>query len=140
MVLLFNFQETGGHMYYTVESNKPFEQAATDLEAAVKRNEFGVLHIHDLGTVLRSKGVAFAEQCKVFEVCNPAQAAKVLSSDMRLNMALPCRISVYTEHGQTRIGMIRPVPMLSALSQDASLVKVAEEVEAKTRKMIDEAR
>ena len=127
-------------MYYIVESNKSFEQAATDLEAAVKRNEFGVLHIHDLGATLRSKGIAFAENCKVFEVCNPGQAAKVLSTDMRLNMALPCRISVYTEQGKTMIGMVLPVPMLAALSQDASLVKVAQEVEAKTRKMIDEAR
>jgi uncharacterized protein (DUF302 family) len=127
-------------MYYIVESNKSFDQAATDLEAAVKRNEFGVLHIHDLGTTLRSKGIAFAENCKVFEVCNPGQAAKVLGTDMRLNMALPCRISVYTEQGKTKIGMIKPVPMLAALSQDASLVKVAQEVEAKTRKMIDESK
>jgi uncharacterized protein (DUF302 family) len=127
-------------MYYIVDSNKSFEQAAIDLEAAVKRNEFGVLHVHDLGNTLRGKGIAFTEQCKVFEVCNPGQAGKVLSTDMRLNMALPCRISVYTEQGKTRIGMIKPVPMLAALSQDASLVKVAQEVEAKTRKMMDEAR
>ena len=127
-------------MYYIVESNKTFEQAAIDLEAAVKRHEFGVLHIHDLGTTLRSKGIAFAENCKVFEVCNPGQAGKVLSTDMRLNMALPCRISVYTEYGKTLIGMIRPVPMLAALSQNASLVKVAQEVEVKTKQMMDEAK
>ena len=127
-------------MYYIVESNKSFEQAATDLEAAVKRNEFGVLHIHDLGNTLRGKGIAFAENCKVFEVCNPGQASKVLSTDMRLNMALPCRISVYTERGKTMIGMIKPAPLLSALSQEPFLAKVAQEVEAKTIKMIDEAR
>lgn|SRR5574340_1170610 len=126
-------------MYYMVESNKSFEQAATDLDAAVKRNGFGVLHVHDLGMTLRNKGVAFTEQCKVFEVCNPGQAGKVLAIDMRLNMALPCRISVYTEHGKTRIGMIRPVPMLMSLSQDPSLIKVAHEVEAVIKKMIDEA-
>jgi len=127
-------------MYYIVESNKTFEQASTDLEAAVKRNEFGVLHIHDLGNTLRGKGIAFTEQCKVFEVCNPGQASKVLSTDMNLNMALPCRISVYTEQGKTKIGMIKPVPMLAALSKDATLVKVAQEVESKTRKMIDESK
>jgi uncharacterized protein (DUF302 family) len=127
-------------MYYIVETSKSFNQASTDLESAVKRHGFGVLHIHDLGATLRSKGIAFDEGCKVFEVCNPGQAAKVLSTDMRLNMALPCRISVFTEKGKTKIGLIKPVQMLSALSQDATLIQVAKEVEEKTIQMVDEAK
>jgi uncharacterized protein (DUF302 family) len=127
-------------MYYTVETNKPFEQASADLDAAVKRHGFGVLHIHDIGNTLRSKGLVFEEGCRVFEVCNPAQAAKVLASDMSLNMALPCRISVYTEKGKTKIGMIKPMDMLSMLSKDAALSQVAKEVEEKTMLMIDEAK
>lgn len=127
-------------MYYIVESDKPFNQASADLAAAVIRHGFGVLHVHDLGATLRSKGIAFDEECKVFEVCNPAQAARVLSTDMRLNMALPCRISVFTEKGKTRIGLIKPVQMLSALSQDAALVDVAKEVEEKTIQMVDESK
>ena len=127
-------------MYYIVDTAKSFDQASADLESSVKRHGFGVLHIHDLGTTLRSKGIAFDEECKVFEVCNPGQAAKVLSTDMRLNMALPCRISVFTEKGRTRIGLIKPVNMLSALSRDAALIRVAEEVEEATIRMVDEAR
>lgn len=127
-------------MYYVTESTKTFDQAAADLDDAVKRNGFGVLHVHDLGATLRNKGVPFEEECKVFEVCNPHQAAKVLATDMRLNTALPCRISVFTEKGQTKIGMIRPEEMLSMLSTDASLKEVASEVEDATIRMIDEAR
>jgi uncharacterized protein (DUF302 family) len=127
-------------MYYIVETNKSFNQASTDLETAVKHHGFGVLHVHDLGTTLRSKGIAFDEECKVFEVCNPGQAAKVLSTDMRLNMALPCRISVFTEKGKTKIGLIKPVQMLSALSQDPTLVQVAKEVQETTIQMVDEAK
>lgn len=127
-------------MYHIVETNKTFTQAATDLEVAVLRHNFGVLHVHDLGATLRGKGIAFVEECKVFEVCNPGQAAKVLATDMRLNMALPCRISVYTEKGKTKIGLIKPGPMLSALSQDAGLAQIAREVEEKTIQMVDEAK
>ncbi len=127
-------------MYYIVETGKSFEQASADLDAAVKRHGFGVLHVHDLGSTLRSKGVAFDEQCKIFEVCNPGQAAKVLATDMRLNMALPCRISVFTEKGHTKIGLIQPVQMLSLLSEDPGLAQVAREVEEKTRQMVDETR
>jgi uncharacterized protein (DUF302 family) len=127
-------------MYYIVETEKSFDEAAADLDSAVKRHGFGVLHVHDLGSTLRSKGIAFEEDCKVFEVCNPVQAAKVLSADMRLNMALPCRISVFTDNGHTKIGLIKPAEMLSALSDEASLVEVSEEVEAKTIQMVDEAK
>ena len=100
---------------------------------------FGVLAVHDLAETLRSKGLSFPESCLVFEVCNPQQAAKVLAADMSLNMALPCRISVYTEAGQTRIGMIRPEPMLSMLSQDPELLAVAKQVEASTTEIIQAA-
>ena len=127
-------------MYYIVETVKSFEQAATDLDAAVKKHGFGVLHVHDLGNTLRSKGMAFDEQCRVFEVCNPAQAVKVLAADMRLNMALPCRISVFTQGGKTMIGLIKPVEMLATLSQDATLLQVAKEVEQSTIRMVNEAK
>jgi len=127
-------------MYYIVATDKSFDQASADLESAVKNHGFGVLHIHDLGNTLRSKGLAFDNECKIFEVCNPGQAAKVLSIDMRLNMALPCRISVFTEQGKTKIGLIKPAQMLSTLSQDAELAEVAKEVEEKTMQMVDEAK
>ena len=126
-------------MYYIAETDKPFDQAVTDLAAAVTSHGFGVLHIHDLGNTLRNKGVAFDEQCKVFEVCNPQQAGRVLATDMKLNMALPCRISVYTEDGKTLIGLIKPSNMLSALSDDPALAQTAREVEEKTINMVDDA-
>jgi uncharacterized protein (DUF302 family) len=126
-------------MYYVVKTSKTFADASRDLEAAVKRNGFGVLHVHDLGSTLRTKGIDFADECRVFEVCNPQQAAKVLAADMRLNMALPCRISVFTEHGQTMIGLIRPGKMLAALSDEADLRATGAAVEEATIRMVDEA-
>lgn len=128
------------YMYYIVDTEKTFSQASADLADAVTELKFGVLHVHNLGETLRSKGIDFKEDCNVFEVCNPVKAAEVLSVDMSLNMALPCRISVYTENGQTRIGLIKPEQMLSALSDNATLQAVAKEVEDKTIQMIDRAK
>ncbi len=127
-------------MYYIVETDKSFEQASEALESAVKRNGFGVLHVHDLGATLRNKGILFEEQCQVFEVCNPLEAAKVLAIDMRLNMALPCRISVFTEKGSTKIGLIKPKQMLAALYQNEDMIQIATEVEEKVIRMVDEAK
>ncbi|MFU8860941.1 MAG: DUF302 domain-containing protein [Cyclonatronaceae bacterium] len=127
-------------MFYIKESDKSFEQASADLETAVKNHGFGVLHIHDIGAILRSKGFEFGEECRVFEVCNPGQANKILSIDMRMNMALPCRISVYTENGKSKIGLIKPDPMFATLTDDSSIAGIASEVEKDTIKMVDEAR
>ncbi len=126
-------------MYHIVETSKSFEQAAADLATAVAAHGFGVLHVHDLGGTLRGKGVEFGHECKVFEVCNPRQAGRVLANDLRLNMALPCRVSVYTEAGKTWIGMIRPMPMLGMLSADPALAAIAREVEQTLVDVIAEA-
>jgi uncharacterized protein (DUF302 family) len=122
--------------FFIADTAKTFEQASADLQASVTAHGFGVMAMHDLGKTLRSKGIDFTEDCHVFEVCNPQQAARVLMQDMSLTTALPCRISVYTEAGQTRIGMIRPEGMLSTLSSDPELMEVARQVDASATAII----
>lgn len=127
-------------MKYIVDSGKGLEQAAADLEAAVKAHGFGVLNVLDLSGTLAGKGYELAGQCRILDVCNPAQAQKVLDEDISMNMALPCRVSVYEEDGGTRIGMIRPTALLAGLSDSPHLKRVAEDVEAKIIAMIEDAR
>jgi uncharacterized protein (DUF302 family) len=105
-------------------------EATSRLTEALMQRKFGVLHVHDLKQTLNSKGVPFEPECRVLEVCNPGQAAKVLKEDIDLNMALPCRVSVYEKDGHTQIGMMSPKAMLVQLSDSESLRAVAEEVES----------
>ena len=126
-------------MKYIIETSKSVEQAAADLQAAVVRHKFGVLHIHNLQETLKKKGVEFPNACQILEICNPQSAKDVLMVDMELNMALPCRVSVYSEQGQTKIGMIRPTAMLKALSDSPNLEAIAKEVEVALIAMIDES-
>ncbi len=127
-------------MLYIVETTKDVETAARDLEAAVKRNKFGVLHVHNLQQTLKEKGIDFPNACKILEVCNPQQASRVLSQNMTANLALPCRISVYQEGGKTKIGMVKPTALLAIFPGAEALKPVAEEVEQQTIKMIEEAK
>lgn len=127
-------------MKYIVASSKTVDQAVSDLEDSVKRHSFGVLHSYDLKQTLQGKGIELKNECRILEICNPQKAKSVLDSDMSMNMALPCRVSVYSEDGETKIGMILPKAMLSAMSDSASLMEVAEEVEAAMLSMIEEAK
>jgi uncharacterized protein (DUF302 family) len=127
-------------MLYVTDTPKDVATATRDLEEAVKRNKFGVLHVHDLQKTLKEKGVDFPNACRILEVCNPQRAVQVLTGNMGMNMALPCRISVYQDGGQTKIGMIRPTALLALFPGAADLKTVAEDVERETIQMIDEAR
>jgi RNA polymerase-binding protein DksA len=126
-------------MYYIVATAKSVAEATRDLEIAVQKHGFGVLHVYDLKETLTRKGHPLRPECRIFEVCNPEHASRVLARDMRLNMALPCRVSVYEDAGVTRIGTILPTEMLGVLSRDRELAETARAVETTIKAIVDEA-
>jgi uncharacterized protein (DUF302 family) len=125
-------------MLHIVESTKPLARLATDLEQAVARHKFGVLGVHDLKAKMAEKGVPFARECRIFEVCNPHQAKKVLEANLEISTALPCRISVYEEGGKTKLATIRPTALID-LYRSPELKQVAQEVEDTMAKIMAEA-
>jgi uncharacterized protein (DUF302 family)/RNA polymerase-binding transcription factor DksA len=125
-------------MYYIATTTKSVDAAARDLEAAVKKHGFGVLHVYDLKQTLTDKGYPLAAECRIYEVCNPKQASLVLQRDMRLNAALPCRISVFEDGGTTHVSTIPPTAMLGMLSSDRELAGVAAAVEGTLKAIIDD--
>lgn len=126
-------------MRYVVESDKSPDQALADLQDAVKNHGFGVLHSYDLKQTLASKGFDLPEACHILEICNPQQAVNVLSEDMGMNIALPCRVSVYSESGKTKIATAEPTKMLAALSDSPELARIALEVEESIVAMINDS-
>ena len=125
-------------MLIVVDSPKPLEGVVRDLEKAVARHKFGVLGVHDLRAKLAERGVPFDRECRVFEVCNPQQARKVLEANLEISTALPCRISVYSEAGKTRLATIKPTALI-ALYGTLELRAVAEEVERTIQAIMTEA-
>lgn len=126
-------------MLYRKQTRKSVDQVFADIEKASKAHGFGVLHHYDFKQTLESKGFALANECRVMEICNPAQAMEVLSVDMALNMALPCRISIYEDGGKTIVGMIPPTAMLELVSDDPRIEAAARQVEDAMEKIIDAA-
>lgn len=126
-------------MTYIRESQKKVADAVEALESAVSAHGFGVLHRYDFRQTLAEKGHPIDNDCIVLEICNPKLASEVLARDMRMNLALPCRVSVYSDQGQTRIGMIPPRDILALVARGDELDRLAGDVEATTRRIIDDA-
>jgi uncharacterized protein (DUF302 family) len=125
-------------MLIKISSAKSLQKIAIDLPAAIQANNFGLMHTHNLRETMVRKGVPFTRECLVFEVCHPLQAKKVLEGDMAISTALPCRISVYEEAGQTILATLRPSTLL-ALFQAPQLAPVAAEVETTIMRIMRQA-
>ncbi len=125
-------------MLIKLSTDKAVSEAAAALQAAVQANHFGVMQVHNLKETMAKKGVEFARECLIFEVCQPQQAKKVLDKDMSVSTALPCRISLYEEGGKTILATLKPTALL-AMFNAPQLEAVAQEVEDTIVKIMKEA-
>ena len=115
-------------MLMTATTLKSVDQIAKDLPDVCTAHGFGVLGVHDLRAKLQEKGQDWDTPCLVFDVCNPAQAKRVLTADPNISAVLPCRISAFPdEEGKTRLVTVRPTRMIGLFG--AELEDVAREVE-----------
>ncbi len=125
-------------MLHIVRSSRSFTETARALEDACARHKFGVLGVHDLRAKMADKGVQFDRDCRVYEVCNPHQARKVLEANLEISTALPCRISLYDDKGTTTLATLKPTSLIE-LFPNPELRSVAEDVEATLVRIMAEA-
>ncbi len=125
-------------MLIKLPTRKTVSEAATALQAAVEANHFGVMQVHNLRETMAKKGVEFAHECLIFEVCQPQKAKAVLDENMSVSTALPCRISIYEENGKTTLASLKPTTLL-AMFHTPELEVVAQEVENAILKIMHEA-
>lgn len=130
--------QTEQAMLYSVHSKKSLDEIEAALNEAVAKQKFGIMTVHDLQATMQKKGVEFAKECRIYEVCNPHQAKKVLEANGAVSTALPCRISVYEEGDGYQVATILPSELMKVFGSP-ELEPVAKEVEVAVKAIIDDA-
>jgi len=125
-------------MLFLLPTNKTLNDIDRDLQASAARHKFGVIAVHDLQQIMKNKGVDLAMECRIYEVCNPHQAKKMLEGDGAISTALPCRISVYGSPGAYTLATMRPTEMIKMFSRP-DMAPVAEDVEQVIVQMMKDA-
>ncbi len=115
-------------MLYQIKSRKPLDEIERGLQESAARHQFGVIAVHDLKETLKKKGVDLGMECRIYEVCNPHQAKKVLDADGAISTALPCRISMYGSATEYTLAAMRPTEMMKEFA-NPEIEPVAREVE-----------
>ena len=125
-------------MLYQIKSTRDLNEIDRELQTAASKNKFGVIAVHNLQELMKNKGVELGMECRVYEVCNPVQAKKVLEGDGAISTALPCRISVVGSKGHYTLATMLPTEMMKAVSAPG-LQSVAKEVEEVLVRMMQDA-
>jgi uncharacterized protein (DUF302 family) len=126
-------------MLHTVHSQRTLPEIEQALQESAARHKFGILTIHDLRETMAKKGVEFGRDVRIYEVCNPVQAKKVLEANGAVSTALPCRISVYAApEGGYNIATLQPTVLMQMFGSP-ELGPVAKDVEQVLKEMMADA-
>ncbi len=121
----------------TRSTQLPLETVCQRLPEISAAHKFGVQAVHNLREKMVSKGVPFDRECRVIEVCNPQHAQVVLTQQIAISTALPCRIAVYEEGGRTILATMKPTALLNMFDAPGA-AQTAREVEDTMVRIMDE--
>jgi uncharacterized protein (DUF302 family) len=100
---------------YEVTTEKTFDEAVSSIIKSLEEQKFGVLWKLNFKDKLKEKGIDFASNFMILEVCNPKQANEVLTKHIDVGYFLPCKVVVYEEASSVKIGMINPETLIGML-------------------------
>ncbi len=114
-------------MNFIIESNKNFDEVLDAITKIAEKKSFRVQHIHPVSTILKEKGFEFDDYA-IVELCSPAFAYQVLSTNKNYGMLMPCKILVYKHHDKVVLSIPKPTELVDKLGMK-EIKTIAEEVE-----------
>ncbi len=122
---------------YRMESRRPFDEVAADLERMTPQHQFRVLAVHDVQQTLAEKGFE-REPLRIIEVCSAGFAHQALQKSIDVALFMPCKFVVYTEQGKTIVVLARPT-MIAEMLPEAGLSELAGQVEQTLKSVMEAA-
>jgi uncharacterized protein (DUF302 family) len=104
----------------------PFEDAVSQVRAALADQGFGILSEIDVQATLRAKIGAEIEPYLILGACNPPLAYQALEVDRSIGLLLPCNVVVRGAGDSTVVEVIDP-QMMVTVTGAADLEPVAGE-------------
>ncbi|WLD93628.1 DUF302 domain-containing protein [Alkalihalobacillus sp. AL-G] len=124
--------------HYTVLTEQSVDEACQNLEEKLKEEKFGVLWDFNIKDKLNEKGLEFERSFRILEVCNPAEAQRVLNQNVMIGYFLPCKMVVYEDEGVTKIGMPKPTALVTMV-EDEEITAMAQEIEHRLMACMDKS-
>lgn len=99
-------------------TNKTFAEAVDSVTKSLAEQNFGVLWKLNFKDKLKEKGIEFDRDFMILEVCNPKEAAKVLSAHIDVGYFLPCKVVVYESPAGVVIGTMNAEKLIGMMGYE----------------------
>jgi uncharacterized protein (DUF302 family) len=123
--------------YFSKELDMPFDEAIAHVMEALKVEGFGILTEIDVKATLKKKLDADFRNYRILGACNPPFAYQALLAEDKIGTMLPCNVIVQErEGGGVEVAAIDPIASMASV-ENAGLGAVAQEVQAKLRRVVE---
>lgn len=119
LTMFIMFQMAPGMMLIEDESQYNFEESVAKFEASVKEHGWKLPATHDLQKTMK-KFDYDVKSVKVFELCHPDHAMKILEADDEriVSTMMPCRVAIYEKNdGKTYFSRMNSKLMASTMGE-----------------------
>ena len=121
---------------YRKQVGLSYEDAVKKTRDELQKEGFGVLTEIDVRATLKKKMDVDFDNYVILGACNPPFAFQALKAEREIGLLLPCNVIVYENGGATTVSAMLPTVAMNMVENE-SLREVAEQVEAKLKKVID---
>ena len=114
-----------------------FDEAVRKTTDALKTEGFGILTKIDMKQTLKEKLNEEFRRYVILGACNPPLAFQALSASLEVGLLLPCNVIVQEwPGGGVEVAAVDPIASMQAV-ENPELGDVAEQIQAKLRKVIE---
>ena len=123
--------------HFSKKTTASFEEAMSDIKAALQAEGFGIISEIDLKEKFKEKLQVDFRNYTILGACNPKLAYQAIGQEDKIGVMLPCNVLVQEqEGGGVEVTAINPMETMAAAG-NASLEALAREVSGKLHKAVE---
>ncbi len=122
--------------YFSKKIKESFEEVIEEVNAALKKEGFGILTEIDVKETLKKKLDVEFHKYKILGACNPSFAYKALQAEDKIGIMLPCNVIVQEiSERYVEVAAVDPVASMKAI-ENPDLLEIAEQVREKLKRVV----
>jgi uncharacterized protein (DUF302 family) len=110
---------------FKIIDNQSIEKITNKVPEACEKHKFALLQTYVYHEIVEKKGFPIKRKVFIYEICQAATAAKMLTEYPYFSIFMPCKLAIYEENGNTIISTLNMEIMLKASNSDQVLYEEA---------------